>query len=379
MSSTRIIASDFKYEIVRKIFEGGMGIVYEAKQLGARGFSKRVAIKVIRDRYARQPEFIENFIGEARLVADLIHTNIVQTYHLAEDRGTWIICMEYIRGVNLDELIARLRQTGRALPAELAVFVVSRIARGLAYAHSKTDPDGRPLGIVHRDISPKNIMIAFEGDVKVTDFGIAKARGFLTDKEGEEVAGKPEYMSPEQADFKITDKRSDLFSAGVVLAQLLTGTNFLRADTPEASRERVLTAPIPDFPAINPAIEPRLNQILQRALHRDLALRFQTADEFLYELEHFIYHRGYGPTNETMGRFLRQVCESAEPSASPAPDGATARLPASSKSSKAMDTGTSRTTRATRTGATTRTTRTTRTKKIAKPRSLVDRIKSHLK
>ena len=370
MSSTRIIASDFKYEIVRKIFEGGMGIVYEAKQLGARGFSKRVAIKVIRDRYARQPEFIENFIGEARLVADLIHTNIVQTYHLAEDRGTWIICMEYIRGVNLDELIARLRQTGRALPAELAVFVVSRIARGLAYAHAKTDPDGRPLGIVHRDISPKNIMIAFEGDVKVTDFGIAKARGFLTDKEGEEVAGKPEYMSPEQADFKITDKRSDLFSAGVVLAQLLTGTNFLRADTPEASRERVLTTPIPDFPAINPAIEPRLNQILQRALHRDLALRFQTADEFLYELEHFIYHRGYGPTNETMGRFLRQVCESAEPSASSTLHGTTARLPASSKSSKATDTGTSRITR---------TTRTTRTKKVAKPRSLVDRIKSHLK
>lgn len=382
VSSTRTIASDFKYEIVRKIFEGGMGIVYEAKQVGARGFSKRVAIKVIRDRYARQPEFIENFIGEARLVADLIHTNIVQTYHLAEDRGTWIICMEYIRGVNLDELMVRLRQTGRALPAELGVFIVSRIARGLAYAHSKADPDGRPLGIVHRDISPKNIMIAFEGDVKVTDFGIAKARGFLTDKEGEEVAGKPEYMSPEQADFKITDKRSDLFSAGVVLAQLLTGTNFLRADTPEASRERVLTAPIPDFQAINPSIETRLNQILQRALHRDLALRYQSADEFLYELEHFIYHRGYGPTNETMGRFLREVCEPAAPSLSPVLPVGTIPLSPATKSPRPTDAGTSRTTRESRTSSTTRatqTTRTGRTKKAAKPRSLVDRIKSHLK
>ncbi len=376
MASTRIIESDFRYEIVRKIFEGGMGIVYEAKQLGARGFSKRVAIKVIRDRYARQPEFIENFIGEARLVADLIHTNIVQTYHLAEDRGSWFICMEYIRGVNLDELMTRLRLTGRALPSELAVFIVSRIARGLAYAHAKTDPEGRPLGIVHRDISPKNIMIAYEGDVKVTDFGIAKARGFLTDKEGEEVAGKPEYMSPEQADFKITDKRSDLFSAGVVLAQLLTGTNFLRADTPEASRERVLTAPIPDFQAINPAIETRLNQILQRALHRDLALRYQTADEFLYELEHFIYHRGYGPTNETMGRFLRQVCDQATSGETP---GGTARLTPSGSAAKAAAAGTSRTTRASQTSASTRTTRTTRTRKVPKTRSLVDRIKSHLK
>ena len=376
MASTRIIESDFRYEIVRKIFEGGMGIVYEAKQLGARGFSKRVAIKVIRERFALQPEFIENFIGEARLVADLIHTNIVQTYHLAEDRGTWFICMEYIRGVNLDELMTRLRVTGRALPTELAVFIVSRIARGLAYAHAKTDPEGRPLGIVHRDISPKNIMIAYEGDVKVTDFGIAKARGFLIDKEGEEVAGKPEYMSPEQADFKITDKRSDLFSAGVVLAQLLTGTNFLRADTPEASRERVLTAPIPDFQAINPAIETRLNQILQRALHRDLALRYQTADEFLYELEHFIYHRGYGPTNETMGRFLRQVCESASPGDAP---GGTARLRPAGSAAKVAAAGTSRTTRASQTSVSTRTTRTTRTRKVAKARSLVERIKSHLK
>ena len=376
VASTRIIESDFRYEIVRKIFEGGMGIVYEAKQLGARGFSKRVAIKVIRERFARQPEFIENFIGEARLVADLIHTNIVQTYHLAEDRGTWFICMEYIRGVNLDELMTRLRQTGRALPTELAVFIVSRIARGLAYAHAKTDPEGRPLGIVHRDISPKNIMIAYEGDVKVTDFGIAKARGFLIDKEGEEVAGKPEYMSPEQADFKITDKRSDLFSAGVVLAQLLTGTNFLRADTPEASRERVLTAPIPDFQAINPAIETRLNQILQRALHRDLALRYQSADEFLYELEHFIYHRGYGPTNETMGRFLRQVCESASPGDAA---GGTARLTPAGSAAKVAAAGTSRTTRASHPSVSTRTTRTTRTRKVTKARNLVERIKSHLK
>ncbi len=190
------IQSDFSYDIVRKIFEGGMGVVYEAEQHGARNFVKRVAIKIIRPNFASQKMFIENFIGEAKLVADLIHTNIVQTYHLGEANGVCFICMELIRGVNLEQFTRQLAEKKRTLPKELAVFITSRVARGLAYAHAKTDKDGKPLGIVHRDVSFKNIMIAFEGDVKLTDFGIAKARGFLTDQEGEVVAGKADYMSP---------------------------------------------------------------------------------------------------------------------------------------------------------------------------------------
>jgi len=181
-----------------------MGIVYEAQQLGARNFVKRVAMKVIRQNYANQKQFIENFIGEAKLVADLIHTNIVQTYHLGEARGLYFISMELIHGVNLEQFAQQLAEKRQVLPSELAVFITSRIARGLAYAHSKTDDTGKPLGIVHRDVSFKNIMIAFAGDVKLTDFGIAKAKGFLQDNEGEVVAGKADYMSPEQADFQIT-------------------------------------------------------------------------------------------------------------------------------------------------------------------------------
>ena len=241
------IQNEFRYEIVRKIFEGGMGIVYEAEQHGAREFVKRVAIKVIRQNYANQKQFIENFIGEAKLVADLIHTNIVQTYHLGETNGVYFIAMELIRGVNLEQFAQQLADKRRVLPKELAVFIVSRVARGLAYAHAKTDKDGKPLGIVHRDVSFKNIMIAFEGDVKLTDFGIAKARGFLVDQEGEVVAGKADYMSPEQANFQITDKRSDLFSAGVVLAHLLLGKNIFKGATAEESRQRIMTMPIPDF------------------------------------------------------------------------------------------------------------------------------------
>src|SRR3989442_4381606 len=268
------IQNEFHYEIVRKIFEGGMGVVYEAEQLGARGFVKRIAIKVVRQNYANQKQFIDNFIGEAKLVADLIHTNIVQTYHLGEARGVYFIAMELIRGVNLEQFAQQLADKKRVLPKELAVFIVSRVARGLAYAHAKTDKDGKPLGIVHRDVSFKNIMIAFEGDVKLTDFGIAKARGFLVDNEGEVVAGKADYMSPEQANFQITDKRSDLFSAGVVLAHLVLGKNIFKGSTPEESRQRMMTLPLPDFRRIDERVDERLNQIVHRALARDVAQRY---------------------------------------------------------------------------------------------------------
>lgn len=301
------IQSDFRYDVVRKIFEGGMGVVYEAEQRGARNFVKRVAIKVIRANYASQKTFIENFIGEAKLVADLIHTNIVQTYHLGETNGVAFIAMELIRGVNLEQFAQQLAEKRRQLPLELAVFITSRIARGLAYAHAKTGTDGKPLSIVHRDVSFKNIMIAFEGDVKLTDFGIAKARGFLTDQEGEVVAGKADYMSPEQADFQITDKRSDIFSTGVVLANLILSHNIFKGPTAEESRQRILKQAIPDFRTLDSRVDDRLNIILQRCLTRDLGKRFANADELMYELEYYIYHGGYGPTNETLGKFIREL------------------------------------------------------------------------
>lgn len=307
MAGLFTIQSDFRYEIVRKICEGGMGIVYEAEQRGAQNFVKRIAIKVVRQNFANQNVFIENFIGEAKLVADLIHTNIVQTYHLGEARGIYFIAMELINGVNLEQFAQQLMEKRRMLPSELAVFITSRIARGLAYAHTKCDREGKPLGIVHRDVSFKNIMIAFEGDVKLTDFGIAKARGFLQDQEGEVVAGKADYMSPEQADFQITDKRSDLFSTGIVLATLLLGYNPFKGRNSDESRQRVLTMPVPDFRGLDKRIDQRLNEILQRALARNVDERYPNADELLYDLEYYIYNKGYGPTNETLGKFIREL------------------------------------------------------------------------
>jgi serine/threonine-protein kinase len=301
------IQNEFSYQVVRKIFEGGMGVVYEAEQHGSHDFVKRVAIKIIRPTFASQPMFLENFVGEAKLVADLIHTNIVQTYHLGEANGVCFIAMELIRGVNLEQFSHQLSDKKKMLPRELAVFITSRIVRGLAYAHAKADKDARPLGIVHRDVSFKNIMIAFEGDVKLTDFGIAKARGFLSDQEGEVVAGKPDYMSPEQADFQITDKRSDLFSTGIVLSHLLLGRNLFKGATAEESRQRIMNQPIPDFRALDSRIDDKLNDILHHCLARDPARRYATADELMYDLEYYIYRDGYGPTNETLGKFIREL------------------------------------------------------------------------
>jgi len=308
------IQCEFRYKIIQKIFEGGMGVVYEAEQHGAQDFVKRVAIKVIRQSYANQRSFIDNFIGEAKLVADLIHTNIVQTYHLGEARGIYFIAMELIRGVNLEQFTQRLVDTNKQLPKELAVFIASRVARGLAYAHSKTDKDGKPLSIVHRDVNFKNIMVAFEGDVKLTDFGIAKAKGLLADQEGEVVAGKADYMSPEQSNFQITDKRSDIFSVGIVLAHLLLNKNIFKGNSVAESRDRVMHMAIPDFKTLDPRVDEPLNKIINRCLERDLDKRYANADDLLYELEHYIYHSGYGPTNETLGRFIRDLFGQIDPS-----------------------------------------------------------------
>jgi serine/threonine-protein kinase len=239
--------------------------------------------------------------------------------------------MELIRGVNLEQFAQQLGDKRKQLSKELAVFITSRVARGLAYAHAKTGTDGSPLSIVHRDVSFKNIMIAFEGDVKLTDFGIAKARGFLTDQEGEIVAGKADYMSPEQANFQITDKRSDIFSSGVVLAHLLLGKNIFKGSTAEESRQRIMKQPIPDFRPLDERIDDALNKILQRCLTRELNERYSSADELMYELEYYIYHGGYGPTNETLGKFIRELFGQTVPVAGAIARGSTEILEHSSR------------------------------------------------
>ncbi|KAF0093678.1 MAG: serine/threonine protein kinase bacterial [Puniceicoccaceae bacterium 5H] len=296
------------YRLVRPLAEGGMGIVYEAEQQGAGGFRKRVAIKIIREEYSAVPEFRKNFVGEARLVANLIHTNIVQTYHLGEILGQYYMVMEYVSGVNLEEFILQHRALGQAIPVDLAAFIVSRVCRGLRYAHTKTgDDDEENLGIVHRDVNPRNILIAYEGDVKLTDFGIAKAVNIMYNKEGDVIAGKDEYLSPEQARREVTDARADIFSCGVVLLEMICGTNIFEAETGARTRHNIQHMPLPRIAEYNRFCDRRLEAILQRSLARTREERYQTAQEMLTALELYLYSDGYGPTNEKLAGYLEQL------------------------------------------------------------------------
>jgi serine/threonine protein kinase len=307
VAAIKHIFNELHYEMVRKVAEGGMGVVYEAQQRGAGNFRKVVAVKLIREEYSAIEEFQNNFIGEARLVADLIHTNIVQTYHLGQVGGQYFMVMEFVRGINLEQLIEEQRKQGRAIPVDLAAFIISRVARGLAYAHSKCDREGRHLNIVHRDIGPKNVMLAYEGDVKLTDFGIAKALDLMYNEEGKVIAGKDEYLSPEQASYAITDARADLFPLGIVLTELLLGKNIFRSPDRSISRRNILSMSIPRFSSLRPEIEPRLEAIIQRALQRDRDKRYQSAFEMLTDLEMYLYSDRYGPTNEKLGVYLKDL------------------------------------------------------------------------
>lgn len=305
--SDTITIESVRYEMLRPIAQGGMGRVYEALQHGADGFRKRVALKIIRDEYAGLPLFRKNFVGEARLVADLVHANIIQTYHLAQVNRQYVMVMEYVDGKNLEQFAIQHRALELQIPCKMAAFIVSRVARALLHAHRHTDADGQPLGIVHRDVSPRNVMISFCGDVKLTDFGIAKAFNLMYGKEGDVIAGRSEYGSPEQARMDVTDIRSDLFSCGVMLLELLVGENLFLADTAEESRERILEWEPPCLCELREDADTELEKIVIRALRKDRNLRYQGAEELMDDLETYLHANEYGPTMEKMGKYMRDL------------------------------------------------------------------------
>ena len=301
------LSDTYRFRLVRKIAEGGMGAVYEAIQYGTSGFEKIVAIKTILEDLSADGEFVEMFIGEAKLVADLVHQNIVQVYQLGKIGSRYYIAMEYVHGVNLEEFLDRHYELGRKVPTELAAFMTSRCCLGLDYAHNKTDKQGRLLGVVHRDISPKNVMVDTQGVVKVTDFGIAKAGQYFRNREGEVLMGKVQYMSPEQARFEQTDRRSDVFSLGVVMYELLAGRNiFADADT-MISIDNIVRKPIPSIREYNPDVPEDLEKILMKALERDRDKRYRSANDFGYDLQYYMYHDRFGPTYQTLEAYLKEI------------------------------------------------------------------------
>ena len=297
----------YRFDLVRLIAAGGMGTVYEAIQHGVEGFEKRVAVKTITEELSDEHQVVEMFIGEAKLVADLVHPNIVQIYQLGKVGKSYYIAMEFINGKNLGQFMRRHAQLEWSVPADLCTFIVSRVCRGLEYAHSKCDADGQPLGVVHRDVSPKNIMLDSEGEVKLTDFGVAKARHLLRVLEGKMLMGTTRYMSPEQARFEETDARSDLFSLGIVLHELLTGRLLFEARDQTAAFEAIIHKPIPRPSELDPDVPEEVDRITLKALERDREKRYQTATEMVHDLEYYMYNGRYGPTSMTLAKYLHEI------------------------------------------------------------------------
>jgi eukaryotic-like serine/threonine-protein kinase len=302
------------YEILGKIASGGMGSVFLGEQLGAESFRKTVAIKIIKKEFLNNPESISLFIGEAKLTADLIHQCINQVYQLGETSdGQFYIVMEYIHGKTLSDLMRAHHDRGIKMDIEMGAFIISRVCRGLAYAHKKKDRNGNHLGIVHRDVTPSNIMFDFLGSVKLMDFGIAKALTMSTPDESQVIMGKLPYMSPEAAQFIGTDPRSDIFSLGLVMYELLTGFIVYNVKSIQELITKMKKYRIKDPSKLNPHIPARVEEIILKALEVNPGNRFQTAEEMLEAIEVYLYHDRYGPTNEKLAKYVRNLYPDVDP------------------------------------------------------------------
>ena len=294
------------YRVIKKIAEGGMGKVYLAEQLGVSGFSKVVGIKTIRSELLDRIYYRDMFIAEAKLVATLIHENIQQVYQLVDMAGNLAIIMEWVHGLTLEDINTRLDERNDYLPPDLAVFIVSRVARALAYAHEKRGADGEPLALVHRDVSPVNIFCSWGGVVKLADFGIAKATSARKSEDGE-IMGKAPYLAPEQAQGNTLDARTDIFSLGLVLFELLTGEQVYPVETIDDAIVLHDSRKIPSPREWNPAITADIEVIMRKMLERDPTRRYQRARDIVRDLELLLYSEGYGPTNERLAEYLAEL------------------------------------------------------------------------
>ncbi|MBM4280002.1 MAG: serine/threonine protein kinase [Deltaproteobacteria bacterium] len=293
-----------RYEPLKKLATGGMAEIFLAKQSGLEGFEKVVVLKRILGHLATDDEFVSMFLDEARIAAKLSHPNIVQIYDLGKADNTYYIAMEYVSGRNVQHLITKQQVAGGFLPVEHVCRIIAGVCDGLFYAHSRKDYDGKALNIIHRDISPQNILVSFAGGVKVVDFGIAKASTQLAQTRAGVLKGKYAYMSPEQVRGTKIDHRSDVFAVGLVMYEMLTGLRAFERD----SSLKTLKAIVQDKPAnpqlINPAIPPEVIKILSRALEKNPDRRYKTAQEFQLAIEDWLEQSPKKSNNVRLSRFL---------------------------------------------------------------------------
>ena len=296
-----------KYILLDKIAAGGMAEVYLAKSSGSEGVSKFLAIKRILPQFSANEEFIDMFKEEAKIAINIAHSNVVSINEFGEYKGQYFISMEYVQGRNLRQLINRLKKREQKIPIEHIVYMVHEISKGLDYAHRCIDKNtGRPLNIIHRDMSPQNIMISFEGEIKLVDFGIAKAESKLEHTKAGTLKGKFGYMSPEQAEGLDLDHRTDIFSLGIILWELLANDRLFVANNEINTIRKIRDCRIPELHKIDPEIHMDLENIVNKALARDRSLRYQTSSELQRDLSRFLNRHYPDYTSQDIAHFIKQ-------------------------------------------------------------------------
>ena len=295
-----------RYVVMEYLSEGGMGAIYIGKKLGAGGFEKAVVLKQLLPEYTQQEEFIELFLREAKLSATLDHANIIHTIDLVTAGQDYFIVMEYLAGGDLRSLLRRAKRRGKRFSASAALFVAREVLAALAYAHAKRDFNGEPLKLIHRDVSPSNLLVSFDGEVKLTDFGIAKAATHTS--LFYRVKGKIGYMSPEQAKSEPMDHRSDLYSAAVCMYEMLTGERLFISASMLTSAEEIYSQPIPMVSRKLPGVPSDIDFILQKALSIDPAERYQTAGQLNEALTRCAHRHGLLMSSSELADELVAVC-----------------------------------------------------------------------
>ncbi|MEO1272243.1 MAG: serine/threonine-protein kinase, partial [Myxococcota bacterium] len=296
-----------RYQVIERLDAGGMAEVFKAKAVSMEGFEKTVAIKRVLPTLTKKERFVRMFLDEARLALFLNHTNIVQTFDIGQADGTYFIVMEFVEGSNLKNILNFLNQRGDRFSVEQAVFITMEICKGLTYAHEKRGPDGEELGIVHRDISPPNVLISRQGEVKIADFGLAKARTQIELTDPGVVKGKFGYLSPEAAQGDTVDAQTDVFAVGIVLWEMLAGKRLFLGKTDMETLQQVRSADIPSLREINPNVPAELERLIGLSLALDKGRRFTTAADMNDELARFLFSRGVAVTNKDISRIVRNV------------------------------------------------------------------------
>jgi len=297
------------YILLDRLAVGGMAEIYKAKQSGARGFEKLVVIKKILQQLREDPEFVEMFEDEAKIAAQLNQANIVQIYELGEVDDVLYIAMEYVEGKNLRDLTRAISNKGLHLSIGQCLYIITEILKGLDYAHRKTNSVGESLEIVHRDMSPQNVVISYEGEVKILDFGIAKAASRISRTEAGVLKGKFSYMSPEQASGSSIDQSTDIFAVGVILYELLTSERLFRAESDIQTLERVKAGFVPKPSEKNPLVPEALEKIVFRALARSPEDRYPTSAAFLSDVTQFAFEHKISMGSQELAAFMHSLFE----------------------------------------------------------------------